>query len=120
MSGMLLLLVVVVAGIAGIPRSGTPAVGHQQEVAAARQQPAVAPNPAILPPGPGRRFERITFGTQASTPPGSLHTAERGDARVVCGLTLHEGDPALDPKFVRHVLRGDYKIRRVEPPVCGG
>ena len=120
MSGMLLLLVVVVAGIAGIPQGGTPAGRALQEVPAARQQPAAAPFPALFAPKPRRGFERVTFGRQASTPPGSLHTTESGGVRVVCGLTLLEGDPALDPKFVRHVPRGDYKIRRVEPSVCGG
>jgi hypothetical protein len=44
-----------------------------------------------------------------------------GNPKIVCGLTVWQVDPAIDPGIR---LRGpdrtvDFKIRRVAPPTCG-
>ena len=54
------------------------------------------------------------------TKAGSGGTEAPGKLRVVCGLTIIDGDRALDPK-IRIVIPADgidHKIRRISPPVC--
>ena len=40
--------------------------------------------------------------------------------RIVCGMTVIQADPTIDPKMVLRVPENgpDHKIVRVEPPAC--
>jgi hypothetical protein len=58
----------------------------------------------------------------AATPALKPSTAEARPAKkIVCGLTMIEGDPSIDPKMAKAFPKKDgvaHTIRSIEPPVC--
>jgi hypothetical protein len=120
MSAVLLTLGFLAAGAAAwLPQTGTGgALPHGEAVAAPEQAP-VLPASRLFAPAKKIPFEHVTSGqppplrTSPVTSPGERK-------RVVCGLTVYEADPAVDPKFIRRIPTGDYRIRRIAPPACGG
>jgi hypothetical protein len=68
-----------------------------------------------------RLFHAKAIGSQgraSSYPPGVLRSPS--SPRVVCGLTVWEVDPNLDRKIrlPQSDQKPDYKIRRLNPPIC--
>ena len=100
-----------------------------------------APEPA-LPPSPvearrsamatGERvFRKLFIEVQPRTTAGVLVVDLAGATgrvgvvppappRVVCGIRVFEGDPAIDPKFVKRTPAdpASMKIRRLVAPAC--
>jgi hypothetical protein len=69
----------------------------------------------------------ITPDTQKREPsdrqrkdPVSVERAAVAPPTVVCGMTVVQADPAVDPNILVKPVRGkiDYKIRSIAPPIC--
>jgi hypothetical protein len=65
-------------------------------------------------PNPYRKL----FAPQPAVKLSSAVTAPK--SRIVCGMTIVEGDPKIDPKFVMPPKSDgvDHKIRAIAPPTC--
>jgi hypothetical protein len=77
-------------------------------------------------PSASKAFGRLRFGagtisTSSSTTAQSRAADVRSapQTRVVCGMTVHQADPSVDPKFIIPIPENmDYKMRRITPPAC--
>jgi len=81
--------------------------------------PALPPT-APVPPVPAPLF---SAPPQFTVPQFLLPTAPLATTRVVCGMTVIEGDAKIDPKMVMNGPAGPGQpkplITVVQPPMCG-
>ncbi len=122
-----LAILVSMAAIASVLLASTAFAGQfpQQSAASGPVAPLLgAPQSAPLqaPPVPkafsnlfSPRFD-IVVDVVASKP----GTVQGGKSRVVCGLTVFQADPSIDPKFVLKPLDRNvkYTMRTIEPSIC--
>jgi hypothetical protein len=81
--------------------------------------PTTTPSGSYLNLTPRRLPEPRPLIPAARAPRPSARAA--APPRVVCGMTIVPGDPAVDPGMTARVtpLTAQPAIRAVEPPICG-
>lgn len=81
--------------------------------------PTTTPSGSYLNLTPRRMPEQRPLGPAARAPRPSVRAAAQ--PRVVCGMTVVPGDPAVDPGLTARVtpLTAQPTMRAVEPPICG-
>jgi hypothetical protein len=54
-------------------------------------------------------------------PPRSADAGVSARPRIVCGTTLLDADPKVDPRIQLPTVetKGKFSIRAVQPPICG-
>ena len=113
-----------------------PREGQVPAVAVVQVQPPIA-TPPVVPPSKKAPSENL-FQNRPQQPPdpdvvAGLVEQLADKTKVVCGLTMTQVDPKMDPKIRRDISAAsapapaqnpdlnkqpDFKIRRVTPTVC--
>jgi hypothetical protein len=122
-------LLIAAAALVGVSMLPHAAVAGEPQFAQPQAKPRVqAPLfPALPPATPLAPVPKFTLPPQFAVPPQFAPTvlAPAGPTRVVCGMTVIEGDAKIDPQMVQHVGLGvglaDPKpiITVVPPSICG-
>jgi hypothetical protein len=118
--GAIVLIPVLAAGIAGqvsqLREMRVPETGQRPPVLPAVSL-ATAPKPHQAPVIESPYARLFTASTQI---PYAGTVKPANPPKVVCGLTMFQVDPAIDPKIIVPAKPGDPepKIRRISPSVC--
>jgi hypothetical protein len=123
------LTMIAFAGLAGV--TGAADTGSLSGLQVAGAQPFLAPQdsappeivanplakPSKDPYGKLFRLRQLPFDSPAVAP---VQGSAALDMRVVCGLTIVRADPAIDRGFAVKApdTTTEFKLRRIEPPVC--
>jgi hypothetical protein len=112
------LVVALAATTPGLQAQGPPAADerNRQVPDASRQtQPLVQPQPpeGLRPFSNPKPFGDLWFGRGPLTGPSARRTN-----RVVCGLTIIEGNPDTDRSMLKRAPERADSIRRVSPGIC--
>ncbi|MGH9372277.1 MAG: hypothetical protein ACRD15_12160 [Vicinamibacterales bacterium] len=84
---------------------------------------ANAPEASLFPRSQ-RPEDRIRFDTNPPAPGGAgqvrdLNSGTSPRIRIVCGMTVIQADPKVDPAFIIPAPADrDFKIQRITPKVC--
>ena len=115
---------VLVAAFAGQPalRGGVLVVPSQTQQSAP-PAPDRAPASQLSQDSPPTKETKDPYArlfTELSAARQAVSTQGAGNTKVLCGLTLVEVDPNIDPKIIVPAKPSDvdHKIRRISPTVC--
>jgi hypothetical protein len=91
-------------------------------------QPAVQPNPpstarfgALRQVNPSNPYSNLFKAQAALKKAVEEHGTTGAKPRVVCGMTIIEANPRIDPKMALEAPKPPdvrYTIRAIDPPVC--
>jgi len=122
----LLIAAAVLVGASMVPHSavaGEPQFAQPQAKPRA-QAPLFPALPPLAPLVPAPRFAvPPQFGAPLPSAPPAI--APLGPTRLVCGMTVIEGDAKIDPQMVQHfgptggLADTKPSITVVQPPICG-